>query len=664
MVLALGIDTGGTYTDAILMEYGSSEILSSAKALTTPHNLAIGIHEAMTAVLGGREKEVSLVSVSTTLATNAIVEGNGAPVCAILIGYDQVFDTRRDLTDILSTPHYAMISGGHESNGEEHAPLDLAAAVSTIQHYAPQVAGFAISGYFATRNPQHELQVREIVTQQTGKPVSCGHELTTQLDAVRRAVTASLNASLIPLLTDLIASVQAQMTELGIDAPLMVVRGDGSLVSAEFASQRPVETVLSGPAASVVGAQHLGGAGNAVVVDMGGTTTDIALLQDGRPSLNKQGVQVGSWLTMVEAIDVYTTGLGGDSRVWLTPDGDLMVGPRRVIPLSLLGSRYPSIRDELSEQAAAARPGPQAGEFYTLQRPDWADQARLPEPVSELLNVLAEGPRSLVWANHLLVHPELYARHLERLEHTGVIGRAGLTPSDAAHVLGYYGDWDTASAELGAEVFSRRASTHTRALCEEIYHMTSRKIAAEVVAKTLEDDGLRADETAAPERELIARALGPKAGERLSCALTLNATVVGIGAPVATYFPTVGKLLHCPVRIPAHTEVANAIGAVVGSIVMTVHILIQPEQEEAGVRVHTPSEVRHFESLSEALAFGDDVGRKLAWSWAMQAGAEDIQVTAERHDHNAPVAEDWGDDLYISTDLVFTAIGRPHLAER
>ena len=158
-----------------------------------------------------------------------------------------------------------------------------------------------------------------------------------------------------PLLNDLLVSVRGTMAELDIHAPLMVVKGDGSLVSADFAAQRPIETVLSGPAASVVGAQHMGEAASAVVVDMGGTTTDIAVLQAGRPRLNKDGAQVGRWRTMVEAIDVHTVGLGGDSRVWLDTEGEIQIGPRRVVPLSLLGRDSPEIKPVLAEQAELKR---------------------------------------------------------------------------------------------------------------------------------------------------------------------------------------------------------------------------------------------------------------------------------------------------------------------
>jgi len=338
MSVALCIDTGGTYTDAVLVEYETDQVVATGMALTTKHDLSIGIRKGIDHVLALHPADVRLVSLSSTLATNAIVEGNGAPICALLIGYPDHVKQNANMEQELGTSHYAFIAGGHTTTGEEQEPLDTKAAQEAIQKHAPYVQAFAVSGYFGTRNPEHEITIKHIVQKITGKPVTCGSELTHRLDALRRATTVSLNARLIPLLCDLIDAVQSTMAERHIIAPLMVVKGDGSLMQSSMARERPIETILSGPAASVVGAQHLAGGQDAVVVDMGGTTTDIAVIKSGRPYLNPQGASVGVWRTMVEAIDVHTVGLGGDSRIWLDEEYTLCVGPRRVIPICILAS--------------------------------------------------------------------------------------------------------------------------------------------------------------------------------------------------------------------------------------------------------------------------------------------------------------------------------------
>src|SRR5690606_32852490 len=165
-----------------------------------------------------------------------------------------------------------------------------------------------------------------------------------------RALTATLNARLTPFIRRLVDAVRERLDALGIRAPLMMVKGDGSLVSQATALERPVDTVLSGPAASVVGACYLSGRDNAVVADMGGTTTDIAVVTAGRPQTRLDGALVGEWHPMVETLSVYSIGLGGDSEVRFSGGEGIGIGPRRVIPMCLLAERYPSVIEVLKSQ--------------------------------------------------------------------------------------------------------------------------------------------------------------------------------------------------------------------------------------------------------------------------------------------------------------------------
>ena len=173
----------------------------------------------------------------------------------------------------------------------------------------------------------------------TGKPVTCGHELASQLDAPRRALTVAFNASLIPYIDELIRAIKLILKERTIHAPLMMVKGDGSLISADTALARPVETILSGPAASVMGAAQLQPHRNAIIADMGGTTTDIAIVTDGKPIISAKATVIGDWRPMVDAVRVFSLGLGGDSEVRFQGGVGLAIGPRRVVPMSLLVHR-------------------------------------------------------------------------------------------------------------------------------------------------------------------------------------------------------------------------------------------------------------------------------------------------------------------------------------
>ena len=230
--LWLGLDTGGTFTDAVLLADGR-RVIASAKALTTPWNLAIGISKAIRAGLdalpaGASREDVSLVSVSTTLATNAVVENRFSPVCTLLIGFDDAMVERSGLQRPGSGGLVVRIQGGHSATGEESAALDEAAVTRAVTDHEARVEAFAVAANFSVRNPAHELRARRLIRALTPKPVTCAHELSSKLDAPRRALTAALNARLTPQIRHLIEALLHVLTEESIDAPLMIVKGDGS----------------------------------------------------------------------------------------------------------------------------------------------------------------------------------------------------------------------------------------------------------------------------------------------------------------------------------------------------------------------------------------------------------------------------------------------------
>lgn len=673
MAVLLGIDTGGTYTDAVLFEQASG-VLASAKALTTKYDLMLGIRNAVEAVLAqvDRARDIRLVSLSTTLATNAIVEGHGSPICLLLIGYPPDALDLAGLRQAMGSDPVAFIRGGHSVTGEEQAPLDVAAARQAILAHAPKVAAFAVSGYFAVRNPEHELMVRQLVRDLTGLPVTCGHELTSNLHAPRRALTAALNARLIPFLQQLIMAVRHLLEQKNIHAPLMVVKGDGSLVHARVALERPVETILSGPAASVVGARYLSGEeGDMLVVDMGGTTTDIAMLRDGRPVLNLDGATVGGWRTMVEAVAVHTFGLGGDSEVrWDDVETNgWVVGPRRVVPLSLLAHQYPQILEVLRRQVARTRYETYDGQFALRQRPLSNGQGELNALEREIWEALGSGPVALsnLYADARRAY--FLRQATERLVERGLVVLSGFTPSDAAHVLGHQGDWSAEAARLGAELWCRKGNSRGRqvdtdasAFCQRVMHQVVLQSGRAVVGVALaEAHGVDVNQCVPLRRLLIDQALcHPNGQERvLDVSLQLRQALVAIGAPVATYYPVVADRLHTRLCIPPYASIANAIGAVAGSVVQTVRVLIKPLEDDV-LRVHLPTGIRDFSELEEAAAYALSEAGRLAKERAREAGAVDVQLQTRRSDQ---IVCAQGVEVYLGTEVVATATGRPRLAE-
>jgi N-methylhydantoinase A/oxoprolinase/acetone carboxylase beta subunit len=659
--LSLGIDTGGTFTDAVLFDPDRG-VVAAAKRLTTKHDLALGIGAAIDAVLEQHPAEIGFVGLSTTLATNAVVEGQGNPACLILIGYPEAALDRAGLREALGADPVVAVAGGHRPTGEEQAPLDLEAVRAAILRHAPAVTAFAVAGYFAVRNPAHEQAVRDLVRDLTGKPVTCGHELTSGLDAPRRALTALLNARLIPLTASLIRAVRGRLDARGIKAPLMVVKGDGSLIADRFALARPVETVLSGPAASVVGARWLTGRDDCFVSDIGGTTTDIAILKDGRPLLNREGAQVGGWRTMVEAVEIRTFGLGGDSEVRVEPSFGLAVGPRRSVPLSLLAHQHPEMLPVLRRQAERPEGISLDGRFALRLRALDTEADTLSAPERRIWQALADGPQPLetVLTSHLLDRP------LERLVARGLVILSGFTPTDAAHVLGLHDGWSREAALLGAALWTRRPAEPgwtPPADAESFARSVLERLTADS-ALALVEAALARDGVADPARE--ARGLLPRravAGDApattlLRPALTLGLPLVGIGASAGTYYPEIARRLGTESVVPEHAGVTNAIGAVASGVLQTVAITITAP-EEGRFRVHAPAGIRTFDSLEEAAAHAEAEARGRAEALAREAGGQQVAVTVTRADRVVSMAG--GLDMFVESTVTATAAGRPRM---
>ncbi len=665
MALALGVDTGGTYTDAVLIR-DEKEVIASAKSLTTRADLAIGVGKAISAVMteaSVRPDQISLASLSTTLATNALVEGQGGRVALIYIGFREADLDKHGLKDALKGDPAVVISGGHNHAGGEVAPLDIAALEKFLDTH-DGISGFAIAAQFATRNPAQELQAAKIIMERTGAPVTCSHQLSAKLNGPKRAVTAVLNARLIGMIDGLIGRAQDTLRTLGIDAPMMVVRGDGALMSAEQARERPIETILSGPAASIVGARWLTGAENALVSDIGGTTTDVALIRDGKPAIDPAGAQVGGFRTMVEAVAMRTHGLGGDSQVHVVTQGlsgGVFLGPRRVLPVSLIAMEAPGVvHAVLDEQLRATTVGEHDTRFARRVPGIRADGVGPREDA--LLQRLGDQVLPL----SALLRTRMEHGALTRLVDRGVIQISGVTPSDASHVLGRLNEWDREAARKALELFARK-----RVGSGDLLAKSPEFLAQMIVDQLTEQTALTLLETAfAEEHEefgippqdlarhvLTHRGLAKHRG-LLALDAGLNVAVVGLGASAPSYYPAVGERLHCDMILPEHAGVANAIGAVVGRVTFKrAGTVTSPS--EGRYRVHLESGPQDFGETDEALALLETVLRTEAEGAARDAGAEDIRVLVDRDIRTVSVE---GRDVFVEGTLTVEASGRPRVA--
>ncbi len=665
MALLLGVDTGGTYTDAVLVQ-DENTVIASAKSLTTRQDLSIGIGKAIEAVLqssGADVAGIGMASLSTTLATNALVEGQGGRAGLVYIGFREGDLATHGLTDALAGDPALVMAGGHDHAGGQSAALDSDALVHWLKGHQ-DVSAFAVAGRFATRNPAHELAAAQIIHDQTGRPVSCSHQLSARLNGPKRALTAFLNARLIGMIARLIDQAEGKLRALGITAPLMVVRGDGALISAAEARARPIETILSGPAASIVGARWLTGADQALVSDIGGTTTDVAVLRDGRPMIDPLGAQVGPWRTMVEAVAMRTTGLGGDSEVHVKTEGlhgGVWLGPRRLVPVSLMAAEAPDVvHAALDEQVRNTVPGDYDALF--VRAVPGMDAGGLAARDATVLERINGGVSPL----GTVLKTRLEGQALRRLVARGLVQVAGVTPSDASHVLGRLADWDVEAAEKALSLMARRriGSGHRLAqdaqalagmIVDQLTYQTALTLLETAFAEEETDFGM-------PPAQLAAHVLTQKGLDHhrglMRLDAGLNVPVVGLGASAPSYYPAVGKRLSCQMILPEHAGVANAIGAVVGQVtIRRMGTVTSPS--EGRYRVHLASGPEDYADQDEAMQALETALEAEACSVAEASGATDLTVRCHR---DIRKAEAEAREVFLEAEITVEVSGRPRIA--
>ena len=326
----IGIDTGGTYTDAVLIALDSGSIIATAKSPTTHYNIQIGVQRVLETVLSESDVPTNAIEttcVSTTLATNALVENKGADVGLFVIGFNQR----------LEVPAVAAryIPGGHTIKGEEVEPLGINFIVDGVNELKNDVDAWAVCSSMAFMNPVHELVAAKAVKLVSDAPVFCSHEASSKAGMKERASTACLNAQLLPVMQKFLSGIQNALAQCGITGNVLVVRGDATAMEMDEALTHAATTIASGPAATALFGARTTGSTDALILDVGGTTTDITLIKEGKPVIDTAGMSIGKWETHVEAVEMFTVGIGGDSLVQCTHVKPTTVGPDRVTPVCM-----------------------------------------------------------------------------------------------------------------------------------------------------------------------------------------------------------------------------------------------------------------------------------------------------------------------------------------
>jgi N-methylhydantoinase A/oxoprolinase/acetone carboxylase beta subunit len=627
--VGIGIDAGGTFTDVVLFDVAAHCLLAKTKASTTHWDYSEGIRQALSRWQPEELRKAEYVALSTTLATNAIVEDQGQPVGLLVMPPYGLFDRDR-------CQHRPVepLSAKLDIEGEELAAVDLdeVYAAASRMVAVDKVQAFAVGGFASHANPAHEQQIADFLMDRFGLPVTCSHELSEGLNYRVRAETAALNAGILPCIELLIDRLELVLREMSVDIPVYVVCSDGSLMGLEQARRHPLLTMLSGPAASVAGALHLAEVTDAVVADMGGTTTDLALVTDGRAALCEDGARVGQWETHVRALDLRTIGLGGDSAIRVV-EGQLRVGPRRVASICSLQERdarldgaiewlegHPDVlmRDDASEQIIWL-----CGSVEDAQTPD--ERA--------LLGFLGARPRVVRELAILVGKSDPRFLPLAGLESRRVVARAGLTPTDILHVMGRVSLWPTACAArvsgLYAGAFGLSKEAFSARVLDDISAVLTEQVLLRALPGGTHGDGLS---------PMVRNALLGRSGGVARLRAEVDVPIIGIGAPADAYLPGIADQMHVQVLVPEHAEVANAVGAAISRFGIS-HRVAVALAGDGRYRIDGAPGDSRFSDVDEATTFA----REHVMTWVQkEASRMDVrngEITITVSDQTAPTSD-------------------------
>ncbi|WP_369424858.1 hydantoinase/oxoprolinase family protein [Methanothrix sp.] len=339
----VGIDVGGTTTNAALVD--GNKVVKTAIGPTDHQEILGSLLRTMDRLIEGIDVErIERVVLSTTLITNLIAEGKADRVGLVLIPGPGV-----NPRDYRFRTEPVILEGAVDYRGREIAPLRDDQIKAAAQSLADQgYRKVAVVGKFCQRNHDHEMHIREIFSKAAPAiEVEMGHMVSGRLNFPRRAATTLLTLATRDHYRRFAEQAERAIRERGIKAPIYILKADGGTLPLEKSLDRPVETIFSGPAASVMGVMALTPEGQtSVVIDIGGTTTDLALILSGKPLLSSKGAKIEDMLTHVRAFAVRSIGIGGDSVVRVS-NGKITVGPDRAGPAFALGGPEPTPTDAL-----------------------------------------------------------------------------------------------------------------------------------------------------------------------------------------------------------------------------------------------------------------------------------------------------------------------------
>ena len=339
--MIIGLDVGGTHTDVVLLD--AQGLLKEVKVPTTTEDLFNTVLAGIEAITAGIDAtHIQRLVLSTTLTTNAVLQDQLPPVGIIVTGGPGI-----DPDAYRIGRAFYNVAGAIDHRGREIDPINPDEITQIASSLVSEgIRHVAVIGKFASRNPQHELTIARLLGHHFER-IFLGQHTSARLNFPRRIATTYLNAAVYPIHKQFFEAVTQSLSGKGLNLPLRILKADGGNMHFEASMGTPCQTILSGPAASVMGALAFADANDEILVmDIGGTTTDMAVLINGAPLLNPMGIDIGGYKTLIRSLDTFSLGIGGDSAVRLNGT-QLIIGPQRVGPAMAFGGSQPTPTDAL-----------------------------------------------------------------------------------------------------------------------------------------------------------------------------------------------------------------------------------------------------------------------------------------------------------------------------
>lgn len=581
----IGIDVGGTNTDGVLYDCIEKRIAASVKIPTVHSSYARAIELSLKALIGDcgdKSSEVASLNISTTVSTNALLENRGEPSNLILIGFERYPHIVSDIERTIRPLSLLKVRGGHTGWGKERESFDSEAVKNFVKKREGEL--FTVSSFYSPRNPEHETAARMILLSNGSGHVTCSHELSySKLNSVKRTVTAYLNTSLVPVANRLLDDISMVVKKYKISCPVMFLKSDSTLVPSEWCRKFPIEMIYSGPAASLRGANFIAGKdrqNNFIVADIGGTSTDIGMIENGKAVFSEQGAKIGSYRTMIPSLDIMSIALGGDSSIEISKAKKIRVGPERAVPLC----------------RASEETGLSAGDVIDLLMKGSAKEKYTTGSLIDGSCTDLSG-ETVCLPDHVMQLPIISKAPYRSGSERSLTKVFSYTPTDAFNTIG--------ASEVGDPEISKAASY--------------------VLAKIHRTAGLD-----------LAEKVSLKASSMLEYSIKEYSSMCGslsrvyVGTPAAV-FAKLGKNEGHDIVVPKNYDVAGAAGAAVSSIELSCRVFIMHSFSDDSFTAFLPETTSSSDNFQELLYEAESAGKRYLIELGEKMGYPETKIITEKN---------------------------------